>query len=313
MHYQKLFGGNILRAINRAIDKFSLKHPRFGIPGLMKYIVFISAAVFIIGHASDGDFFLFLIFSPGDILNGQIWRLVTWVFLPYHDGIIFTAIALYFYFFVGSTLEREWGTPKFTIFYLFGVLLNIIYGFLVAAIISFALFDSLVEFMVLLARVFLLNPFFLNLSMLFAFAVLFPEHKIMLFLIIPIKVKWLGLLNALFFAYEIITRLSVGSQASIITAFLPIVAILNFIIFCGYDLMLLVRPQKVRYLGNTINFKRASRKAKRDTANKPYRHKCAVCGKTDAEYPELEFRYCSRCNGYHCFCLEHINNHIHFQ
>jgi hypothetical protein len=73
-----------------------------------------------------------------------------------------------------------------------------------------------------------------------------------------------------------------------------------------------LRPLKVRTSPQTINFKKAAKKARRDLAGMPYRHKCAVCGRTDIEYPDLEFRYCSRCNGYHCFCIDHINNHIHF-
>ena len=54
------------------------------------------------------------------------------------------------------------------------------------------------------------------------------------------------------------------------------------------------------------------RRINREQNSKPYHHKCAVCGRTDADHPELEFRYCSRCAGYHCFCQDHINNHIHF-
>ena len=284
-----------MRAINRAIDRFCATHPRFGIPGLMKYIVFVSAVVFILNPATNGTLQATLSFSPTAVLGGQVWRIITWIFIPLNNNVFFTAIMLFFYFSIGSTLEREWGTPKFTIFYLFGVLLNVIYGFLMGLA-----FNSPVG---LVAN-------YLNLSMFFAFAALFPDHKILLLLIIPVKIKWLALANAFFFAYIFVVSFMAGRIAA---AFLPLVAILNFIMFCGYDVMAYLRPRRARYSSNAINFQKASRKAKRDSANKPYRHKCAVCGKTDTEYPELEFRYCSRCNGYHCFCLEHINNHIHFK
>ena len=69
------------------------------------------------------------------------------------------------------------------------------------------------------------------------------------------------------------------------------------------------RPEQVR---KTVNFKREAQRIHREQQNAPYRYKCAVCGRTDADHPELEFRYCSRCAGYHCFCQDHINNHIHF-
>ena len=284
-----------MKSINRVINKFCLKNPRFGIPGLMKYIVLISAAVFIFNPATNGSLQMMLSFSPSAIFSGQIWRLVTWIFIPLNNNIFFTAIMLFFYYSIGSTLEREWGTPKFTVFYLLGISLNVIYGFLMSFVLNLPIW---------------LVPNYLNLSMFFAFAALFPEHKIMLMLIIPVKIKWLALANAFFFAYIFVASLAAGQIAA---AFLPFVAVLNFIILCGDDVMAYLRPQKARFSSNTINFKKASRKAKRDLASKTYRHKCAVCGKTDTEYPNLEFRYCSRCNGYHCFCLEHINNHIHFK
>ena len=154
-----------------------------------------------------------------------------------------------------------------------------------------------------------LSPNFLNLSMFFAFATLFPEHTVRLFFVIPIKIKWLALVNAVFFIWSIVSGLVAGQ---IFVAFLPVVALLNYILICGEDLLAYLKPIKFRSSPQVINFKKAAKQVKRDLADKPYRHKCAVCGKTDTDYPELEFRYCSRCNGYHCFCIEHINNHVHF-
>ena len=294
-----------MKFLNRMIDRFCHKHRNFGIPMLMKYIVFISALTYVTNLMTNGTFLWLLTFSPNSILNGQLWRLFTWIFVPWGSvvlaplNIIFTALALYFYYFIGTSLEREWGTAKFNLFYFFGVLLHILYGFLVPLIFGsdFLFMDLLIQMVV--------NPFYLNLSMLFAFAVLFPEHIIMLFFIIPIKVKWLGIANALVFAYAIFTGTLVGAG-------MLIILILNFLIFCGADLLAIIRPHKSRFSGNTINFKRAAKKAKRNMDSQPYRHKCAVCGKTDVDYPDMEFRYCSRCDGYHCFCQDHINNHIHF-
>jgi len=294
IHYTADYGIGViaLKAISRVIDRFCHKHRRFGIPRLMLYIVILSAIVFII--AGEG-LYTFLVFHPVLILNGQVWRLITWVFFPLSNNIFFVAIGLYVYFFIGSTLEREWGTAKFTLYYLIGVLLNILYGFLMWFI---------------LGRLAPLSPTFLNLSMFLAFAVLFPDVTFRLFFVIPVKVKWLALLNSAFFLYSMITNLLAGY---VLMALLPLVALFNFIIFCGDDLITLLRPLRARSSPQTINFKRAARKAKRDMDEKPYRHICAVCGRTDTDNPEMEFRYCSRCNGYHCFCSEHINNHIHFE
>jgi hypothetical protein len=258
----------------------------------MLFIVFISAGVFIIG---SGGLFNLLTFHPALIMRGQIWRLITWIFLPLSNNIFFVAIALYFYYFIGSTLEREWGTAKFTIYYIFGVLLNIIYGFIMWYIIG--------------AQFFTIVPNFLNLSMFFAFATLFPDITVRLFFVIPIKVKWLALFNAAYFAYEIINGIIAGY---IFIALLPIVALINYFIICGDELLAYLKPIKMRASPQVINFKKAAKQAKRDLADKPYRHICAVCGKTDTDFPDIEFRYCSQCDGYHCFCDEHINNHVHF-
>ena len=284
-----------MKAISRAIDRFCQKHRGFGIQRLMLYIVVISVGALVALLASGGGFFNLLNFDPDQILRGQIWRLLTWIFIPVNSNILWAAVALYFYYFVGSTLEREWGAGKFTIFYAFGILLNAIYGF----VMWFA-FRTPVA----------LTPTFLNFSMLFAFATLFPDFSIRLFFIIPLKVKWLALFNAVFFAVSIIQGIWTGD---FFQALLPVVAILNYILICGDELLSYIRPLKVRTSPQVVNFKKAAKQVKRDLADKPYRHKCAVCGRTDAEFPDLEFRYCSRCNGYHCFCSDHINNHIHFE
>ena len=287
---------HVLKAINKAITIFCHKHSKFGIPGLMKYIVFISAAVYIIFMMDTTMTLLQLLaFHPALIMRGQIWRLFTWLFIPIRSNIFFTAVMLYFYFLAGSTLESIWGTARFNIFYISGILLNLVYGF------ASGFVPGAVPY---------LTPEFINLSMFFAYAVIFPDRQIMLFFIIPVKIKWLALLDAVFFAYSIITGLIFGNP---IAALLPIVAILNFIIICGQDALRLLKPLKSRRSPQAVNFKRAARQARRERANEQYRHKCSVCGKTDAGYPNLEFRYCSRCEGYHCFCSEHINSHVHFK
>lgn len=298
-----LYGGISLKAFLRAIDKFCLTHRRFGIPRLMLYVVIGYIAFYLISMLDTTHTFLRLIyFDPALVLRGQVWRLITWVFYPSAGGtlstsLLFTALMLYFYYFIGSTLEREWGTPKFTIFYFSGILLNILYAFLVWGITAGALSP-------------ILDSSFLNLSMFFAFAVLFPEQRILLFFIIPVKIKWLALIDAAFFVISIVSYVMVGA---FIAALLPVVAVLNFFLFCGEDLMGMLRPYKARNTKQAINFRKAAKQMRMDNAARPYRHKCAVCGRTDADYPNLEFRYCSRCNGYHCFCIDHINNHVHFQ
>ena len=288
-----LFGGIILKSLNRAIDRFCARHPRFGIPNLMIYIITGNVIVFLFTMMDRTQTFLsYLYFNPTLILQGQVWRLLTFLFIPANNNIIFMALMLYFYYFIGSTLERHWGAGRFTIFYFSGVFLTILYGFLA----GFLTNSSYIY----------LDAAYLNLSMFFAFATMFPDMRVLLFFLIPIKIKWLAIADALFFAWEIA-----------INAFpinlLPLVAIANYFIFCGDDLIRYIKPYRASNSKQAINFRKAARQAKKDASNKPYRHKCSVCGKTDADYPNLEFRYCSRCAGYHCFCADHINNHEHFK
>ena len=141
--------------------------------------------------------------------------------------------------------------------------------------------------------------------MFFSFATLFPDMQVLLFFIIPIKIKWLAYIDAIYFLLAVVTT-------KFPINLLPIVAMLNYVIFFGDSLISAVTRGKVRYSKKTVDFKREVKKINKEQESMPYTRKCAVCGRTDAEHPELEFRFCSRCAGYHCFCQDHINSHVHF-
>lgn len=280
-----------MRKLMNRIERFCYQHPRFGIPNLMMIIVFGNAAMWLLMQMdTTAQLYQLLRFSGQAVLHGQIWRIITFVFIPGESNLLWLAISLYFYYWIGSSLEREWGNGKFTIYYVSGMLLTAIYGVLLSLI---------------LGQDVVVNTTYLNLSLFFAFATLFPDVQVLLFFIIPIKVKWLAYLDAALFVLAVVTL-------PFPVDLLPVVAVLNYLVFCGDWLFDYFRPNRIRQRQKTVNFKREARRINREQSSKPYNHKCAVCGKTDAEHPELEFRYCSRCAGYHCFCQEHINNHIHF-
>lgn len=273
------------------IDRFCYTHPRFGIPRLMMYIVLGNVVVWMLMRMdTTSRIYQLLCLSGQGVLCGQIWRIVTFLFVPGDMNVLWFILAMYFYYWIGNSLEREWGSGKFTIYYGMGALLTVLYAVLMTLI---------------LGQDVIVAPTYLNLSMFFAFATLFPDVQVLLFFIIPIKVKWLAYVDAALFVLAIIT-----------TAFpvnlLPIVAILNYLIFCGDWLFAYFRPARIRQNRKTVSFQKEARRVRREQAAKPYHHRCEVCGLTDADFPNLEFRYCSRCKGYHCFCEEHINNHEHF-
>lgn len=276
------------------LDKFCAKHPKFAIPNLMLYIAIGNIAVYLIDLFSMGGFSLAstLSFNRYAILHGQIWRLVSFVFISESGdlllrgtGIFFVLVSAYFYWWIGSMLEREWGTTKFTLFYLGGVALNILYGMLTG-------YTSIA---------------YVNLSMFLAFATLYPDMEILLFMILPVRVKWLAWIDAALFVWAVVSNLLVGNW---IGALLPVVAILNYLIFFWPDFQYLFAKAKRRTSPQTINFKKAQKELRE---RRGYLHKCSVCGVTDQDDPGMEFRYCSKCSGYYCYCANHINNHVHVQ
>ena len=288
-----------MKSLNNKIDRFCLTHPRFGIQRLMLYIVIGNVLVYLVGLMDTTQtFYSLLYFDPAMFCRGQVWRIVTFALVPMTSGILWLAVSLYFYYFIGSALESAWGAGKFTIYYFSGLILTALY--------------SLIVYWITGMRI-LVSASYLNLSLFFAFATLWPEQRVLLFFIIPVKMKWLAWVDAAFFVLEIIANLAAGQ---IWYAFVPVVAMLAYLVFCGEWLFDLFRPGRVRQAARqrarTIQFRQAAQKVQREQAAAGYTRKCAVCGRTDADHPELEFRFCSRCAGYHCFCEDHINNHVHF-
>ena len=147
--------------------------------------------------------------------------------------------------------------------------------------------------------------------MFLAFATLYPDMMMLFMGIIPIKMKWLALLDVALFAVDILSYLGRGQ---FLFALLPIAGILNYLIFFWDNLMELLGQSRRRVSRKVdpkvVNFQKAAKAVKNQRG---YLHKCSVCGVTDADHPDMEFRYCSKCNGYYCYCMDHINSHIHIQ
>lgn len=291
--------GASLRKLNSAMERFALRHPNFGVPNLMLYIVIGNVAAFFLLRMTNYQAYLAMAFEWGSILRFQLWRLVSFIFIPQSTEPFSLILSLYFMYFIGSMLEREWGTPKFNLYYLSGVVLTILTG-----IISYYAFGVGI----------LTGTYYVNMSMFLAFAALYPDARLMLFYIIPVKAKWLALADAALFAVDVIAALLRGDWLS---ALLPVIALLNFLIFFWCEIADQIDRRRAyarhRNSHQTIQFKSAVRQQRKKEAQQGYRHKCSVCGRTDTDYPDLEFRYCSRCAGYHCFCVDHIFNHEHFK
>ena len=281
-----------MKKLSDQIDRFCLTHPNFGIPRLMMFIVIGNIAVWLVSAMdTTGTFWYMLTFNAEMIFrHGQIWRLVTFVFVPESSG-VWLIFWLYLYYSIGNTLEDAWGTGKFTIYYLSGMVLTMIYGTAVWLIGGYSPH---------------LTVHYVNLSMFFAYATLFPDTYFLLFFFFPVKVKWLAIIDAAVFALDILF-------GSFPENLLPLVALLNYFVFCGEWIGDLIGRGRVQRQKNVVDFQKEARRIQREMKDKPYNRKCEVCGRTDTDYPDLEFRYCSRCAGYHCYCVDHINNHVHHQ
>ena len=288
-----------MKKLYDGVQRFCAAHPRFGIPNLMRVIVIGNVAVYVLmllTQANDANALSFLTFNLNALLHGEVWRLVTFVFVPAYSSPFALLISLYFYYWIGSTLERQWGTAKFNLYYISGALLTVL-GVVLASLITG-------------------NPYltaagtgYVNLSMFFAFAMLLPDTTVLFMFIIPVKMKWLAYLDGALFAFDIVRAIGQHNWAGVV---LPVVALLNFAVFIWPEVHYLKERAKYQNSRKTVQFRQAQQQQAKQAQQQGYRHKCAVCGRTDTDYPDLQFRYCSKCVGYHCFCQDHIFNHVHF-
>lgn len=282
-----------MKSIDSLLDRFCYNHPKLGIPNLMLIISAGNVIVLLLDIFSNYTFSYLLRFVPAAIFRGQIWRLVTFIFVPVNENLLWFVFSVLLYYSIGSSLERTWGSTKFTVYYMLGVLLNIASG-LVMGLLGFGIYETA-------------NLYYLNMSLFLAYATLYPDATFLIYFIIPVKAKWLAWIDAGFLALSVLGNLF---GRNLPMALMPILAVLNYLLFFWSDLSLFAGQAKHRVSRQTVNFKQATRRAQQQ---KGYIHKCAVCGKTDTEFPNEEFRYCSKCNGYYCYCSEHLNNHVHIQ
>ena len=280
------------------IDKLERKFGRFGIPNLTIYMI----VCYVIGYALmivNPGILNWLSLEPAYILRGQVWRLVTWVlYPPSTSGVLWFAIAvLFFYYPIGTSLERTIGTFKYTLYILSGVIFTILGAF----ILYFLLGGN-----VLVGNVF--STYYISLSTFLAYAMCYPDMQVLLMFIIPVKMKWMAIFYVLIVVYEMIQYVMAGAWYLVI----PIVAsLLNFIIFYfGTKDFSRYNPKEIH---RRNEFRRAMEPQGRmkSGSGSVTKHKCAICGRTELDDPNLEFRFCSRCNGNYEYCQDHLFTHTH--
>ena len=275
--------------------KMERKFGRYAIHNLMYYIIVLSVLGIVLSYINP-VFVGYLMLSPSMILQGQVWRLVTWIIVPYQStqgvNLIFTAIELYLYYFIGKSLENSWGAFRFNLYYIAGILFNILAAFIVYfAYKSFGMQEFVYPY----------GLRYINQSLFLAFATLYPNMQLMYMFIIPLKIKYLAYVYAALIGYDIFNFVSYKQYG---LAFMVLIAVANFLIF-----FLATRNYK------KVSPKEYKRKAKYrknlHLVQGSTRHKCAVCGRTELDGDELEFRFCSKCEGNYEYCMEHLFTHEH--
>lgn len=175
----------------KIINKLERKFGRFGIPHLTNYIL----VCYVIGYLlsmTKTSLISYLYLEPGLILQGQIWRLITWVLVPPGmSNILFVLIMLMFYYSLGTTLERTWGTFRYTLYIFSGLLFTVIGAFLLYFIEGgYVLFAGM------------FSTYYISMSILLAFAVSYPDMRVLLYFVIPIKMKWMAFVYVAMIGYR---------------------------------------------------------------------------------------------------------------
>ena len=286
-----------MKNIRRDFNRFCYRHRDKGIPNLMLFVCLGIAAVYLINQMDPSrTLYYWLSFDRSLILRGQVWRLFSYIFLDTGGTVFWTAIMLIFYYTLGQGIENVWGTLRLNLFYFTGILIMDVYCLIFGGNAS---------------------AYYLHLSLFLAYATLFPDAQFMILFVIPVKSWVLALIDLVMILLGVINFFPYN--------FFPLIALANYFLAFGKDCRNLLPPswrlnarravKKASHpKSKTIPFNTAgSYQATHAKVKAPYTHKCTVCGRTDVDSPDLEFRYCSRCKGYHCYCIEHINNHTHIQ
>ena len=302
-----------MKNLSRKFERFCFRHRDKGIPNLMLYIALGSGLVsFMTMINGGGMLYELLAFDKAKILQGQVWRLVSWLLTDtLSANPLINVLFLYFFYRLGRAVELTVGTFKFNLFYAAGVVLMDVFAMI------FPTQDVIIG-----AYLYSNMAYYLHLSLVLAYATSYPDSQFLIFFIIPIR-AWVMALFSL-----IMVGISVFNMCYPVNllphALFPLIGLLNYFLFFGSEMRNLLplswraklkrrshrktAPGKPIPFPNGVDYRANTTPAKAD-----YTHRCTVCGRTDASNPELEFRYCSRCNGYHCYCEDHISNHTHIE
>ena len=304
--------------LRRNFERFCHRNRNKGIPNLMLYITVGSAILYLLSMINGvSALYNLLAFDKAAILRGQVWRLFSYVLTYTPDSSpVMILIGLYFFYNISRHVEATLGTLKFNIFYFSGVLLMDIFAMIFCPTTDVMLGAYLVPaeyFTIIYADM----AWFLHLSIILLFSATNPDAQFLVFFIIPVKAWFIAMLDL------VLIGIAVVNMTYPIDFFphnlFPLVGLLNFLLFAGKDVLNLfpflqgIRIKKAKPKPQTGSIPFPNKQSEPQPKKANYTHRCVICGRTDVSDPGLEFRYCSRCKGYYCYCQDHINSHVHIE
>ena len=287
----------------RFIDKLERKYGRYGIENLTMYIIISYVLGYALMYINPGALSM-LSLNVTKILQGQVWRLITWIVYPpsISSPLWFVIAILFFYYPISASLEHTWGKFKFTLYILSGMIFTVIAAFILHFVMGGVL-DGLGGI--------IFSTYYISLSIFLAYSLTYPDMTVLLMFVIPVKMKWMSIVYAALVIYDVARYFMNGAWFMA----LPIIAsLLNFVIFfLGTRDFNRYNPKEIH---RKNEFKRAVNGGSKTVpfpgnSNAVTKHKCAVCGRTEKDDPNLEFRFCSKCNGNYEYCQDHLYTHIH--
>lgn len=288
------------------MSEFNRRKQSFSIPNLPLYLIIAYVIGYVI-QLTTPELYQFLQFNPYEIFQGQIWRVVTWILVPPESLGIFTIIMLFLYYSLGRELEHTWGSERFTKYIFSGIIFTVIAGLILYVVLTVIYGTATGSIFGVIIGGYV-STYYINMSIFLAYAFTYPEQELLLYFIIPIKIKWFGFLYVAYIIYDIISAFRTSMNLGLIVLVLIAASLLNVVIYVILDKKSGRRPSSIK---RKAQYNKSIKKAKPNVYANGARHKCTICGRTELDDPTLTFRYCSKCSGNKEYCQEHLFTHEH--
>ncbi len=283
------------------MSEFEKRFGKYAIRNLSLILILCYVVGYVIEvFAPDVRYYMTL--NPYAILHGQIWRLVTWVLIPPSSLNLFTIIMLFFYYSIGTSLERVWGTYQYNVYLFSGMLFTIVGSFAALGLYYLMGNGGSADAYNLQQISVVFSTYYINMSIFLAYAATFPDAQVLLMFIIPVKMKWMGIAYSVLLLVDLIS----GTGYGVIDIFYRTAIAASLLNFLVYWLRTRARHMAPRQIIRRQQYRSEVRHSSPVT-----KHKCAICGRTDEDDPALEFRFCSKCNGNYEYCQYHLFTHEH--